>query len=169
MEKIIPKRIHIIGSIGSGKTTMAKRLSSHLQIPYYELDNVVRKRSKTGDVMRTEENRNAYLKEIIHRDSWIIEGVHNTWVSPSFENADVIIYLDIKMSTRRRRIIFRYFKKKAGLEKANYKPTLKLLKNLYSYNTVYENKKKPKILGNLRPYESKLIVLRSNVEITNYF
>lgn len=34
MDKPIPKRIHIIGSIGSGKTTLAKVLSNHLGIPY---------------------------------------------------------------------------------------------------------------------------------------
>lgn len=169
MEKAIPKKIHITGSIGSGKTTLTKKLSAQLQIPYYELDNVVRERFKTGDIIRSEEKRNAYLNEIIHRDSWIIEGVHHTWVSPSFENADVIVFLDTKMSTRRRRIISRYFMQKAGLEKANYKPTLKLLKDLYSYNTVFENESKPKILEMLRPYESKLIVLRSNAEINNYF
>ncbi|MFG3612939.1 hypothetical protein M2M59_01205 [Rummeliibacillus sp. G93] len=31
----IPKRIHIIGSIGSGKTTLAKKLSDQLSIPYF--------------------------------------------------------------------------------------------------------------------------------------
>jgi adenylate kinase family enzyme len=41
MEGNIPKRIHIIGSVGSGKTTLARTLSSRLNIPFYELDNVV--------------------------------------------------------------------------------------------------------------------------------
>lgn len=164
MEKAIPKRIHIIGSIGSGKTTLTKRRSAQLQIPYYELDNVVRERFKTGDIIRSEEKRNTYLNEIIHRDR-IIEGVHHTWVSPSFENADVIVFLDTKMSTRRRRIISRYCMQKAGLEKANYKPSLKLLKDLYNYNTVFEYESKPKIFEMLRAYESKLIILQSNAEI----
>ncbi|WP_371811566.1 AAA family ATPase [Sporosarcina sp. Te-1] len=41
MEKTTPNRIHIIGSIGSGKTTLAKQLSKQLTIPCFELDNVV--------------------------------------------------------------------------------------------------------------------------------
>lgn len=38
MKKKIYKRIHIIGSVGSGKTTLAKEISSKLGIPYYELN-----------------------------------------------------------------------------------------------------------------------------------
>ena len=33
-------KIYIIGSVGSGKTTLAKRLSKELNILYYELDSV---------------------------------------------------------------------------------------------------------------------------------
>lgn len=169
MERAFPKRIHIIGSVGSGKTTLAKELSARLQIPYYELDNVVRERFETGDIMRTAEKRDAHLIEIVNTDSWIIEGVHYKWVSPSFQNAGLIIFLDIGMATRRCRIIKRFFLQKAGLEGANYKPTLKVLKNLYNYNTVFEYERKSKVLEMLKPYESKLVILKSNAEIMDYF
>lgn len=169
MEKAIPNRIHIIGSIGSGKTTLAKKLSAQWHIPCYELDNVVRERLQTGDIIRTEEERDAYLADIIHTDCWIVEGVHHKWVLPSFQRADVIVFLDSGMATRRGRIIKRYFMQKAGLEGANYKPTLELLRRLYNYNTVFEYEQKPKILEMLRPFESKLVVLENNVEIRDYF
>jgi adenylate kinase family enzyme len=35
------KKIHIIGSTGSGKTYLARELSNRLNIPYYELDSVM--------------------------------------------------------------------------------------------------------------------------------
>lgn len=41
LKSIIPNKIHIIGSVGSGKTTLARALSYQLNIPYYELDNVL--------------------------------------------------------------------------------------------------------------------------------
>ncbi|WP_422124407.1 AAA family ATPase [Planococcus sp. X10-3] len=169
MERSIPKRIHIIGSVGSGKTTLAKKLSAQWHIPCYELDNIVRERLETGDVMRTQEKRDAYLADIIRTDSWIVEGVHHKWVLPSFQKADVIVFLDIDIATRRRRIIKRYFRQKTGLEKANYNPTLEILKRLYNYNTVFEYERKPKILEMLRPCESKLVILKSDAEILDYF
>ncbi|MFA1821887.1 AAA family ATPase [Virgibacillus oceani] len=167
--KRIPKRIHIIGSVGSGKTTLAKMLSTHLHIPFFELDNVVWERSDTGDIRRTDEERDEYLSTIVKSDSWIVEGVHHKWVTCAFQNADVIIFLDTNLSTSRLRIIKRFFMQKIGLEKANYKPTIKILKDLYSYNTVFEYKSKPEIFDMLIPYDNKLIVLNSNAEIINYF
>lgn len=169
MERTIPKRIHIIGSVGSGKTTLAKMLSAQLHIPCYELDNVVWERFKTGDIRRTDETRDEYLNKIINSNNWITEGVHHKWVSPCFQNADVILFLDTRMSTRRLRIIKRFFMQKIGLEKANYKPTFKILKDLYKYNTVFEYKSKPEIFDMLSPYGSKLVVLKSNADIINCF
>ncbi|MHA6252944.1 AAA family ATPase [Oceanobacillus sp. CAU 1775] len=168
MEKRNPIKVHIIGSIGSGKTTLARKLSSQLHIPYFELFNVVWKRSDTGDRRRKEEERDEYLSEIIKSDCWIIEGVHHKWVTPSFQTADVIIFLDTKLSKRRFRIIKRFFMQKIGLEKANYKPTIKILKDLYNYNTVFEDEMKQEIFSMVKPFDSKLIVLNSHSEINKY-
>lgn len=164
-----PKRIHIIGSIGSGKTTLARKLSAQLQIPCFELDNVVWERKEAGDTKRAEEERNEYLEKIIHAQEWIVEGIHHTWVSPSFQKADLILYLDTGITVRRYRIIKRFLMQKIGLEKANYRPTLKILKDLYRYNTVFEHKSRPAIFKMLEPYGSKVIVLKNNSEIESYF
>ncbi|MGI8314362.1 hypothetical protein [Halobacillus mangrovi] len=77
------RKIHIIGSVGSGKTTLAKSLSTSLHLPHYELDNVVWIRRATGDVRRLVTDRDEYLKKITSLDKWIIEGVHHTWVDDS--------------------------------------------------------------------------------------
>lgn len=59
MTKAFPQKIHIIGSVGSGKTTLARKLSKTLQIPYYELDNVAWMRKESGDILRTDEEKGA--------------------------------------------------------------------------------------------------------------
>ncbi len=74
MVKTAPAKVHIIGSVGSGKTTLAKELSTKLEIPYYELDNVVWMRKENGDSRRTEEER----EKLLHR----IEKAH---YQPSFK------------------------------------------------------------------------------------
>lgn len=65
----MPPKIHIISSVGSGKTTLAKKLSLMLNIPFYELDNVVWIRHKSGDIRRTEKEREEYLNTIIQSES----------------------------------------------------------------------------------------------------
>lgn len=122
-----PNKIRIIGSVGSGKTTLAREVSSILNIPYYELDNVVWKRDQSGDIKRTDAERDQYLKSVSSSGAWIIEGVHSEkWVSDSFHQADLIILLDPRYSVRIYRIIKRFFLQKLRVEKSNYKPTVKI-------------------------------------------
>lgn len=165
--KVTLNKVHIIGSIGSGKTTLAKKLSDQFNIPFYELDNVVWKRSDTGDIKRTESERNSYLNKIVTSKNWIIEGVHHKWVSQSFHKADVILFLDIRISTRRVRIVKRFLKQKMGIEPANYNPTFKLLKFLYSYNSIFEYESKPEIFSMLKPYMNKVIIIKDKQDVIN--
>lgn len=169
MEKDIPKKVHIIGSVGSGKTTLARTLSFKWDIPFHELDNVVWKRFKSGDIRRSSDERDAYLSTIIDSDSWIIEGVHHEWVSESLRNADIIIFLDTSYSKRSYRIIKRFILQKFGLQKAHYKPTFKLFRSMFRWNAYFENESKPEIVNMLSKYDDKLIVLKDSVEIGQHF
>ncbi|WP_164667458.1 DNA topology modulation protein FlaR [Virgibacillus doumboii] len=163
MNEAVPRKIHIIGSVGSGKTTMAKRLSGEQNIPFYELDNVVWIRNENGDIRRTPDERNAYLQHIILQDAWIVEGVHNEeWVNKSFENADVIYFIDTAVSVRTYRIIKRFILQKLGLEKANYQLTFKIFFKMFKWNKTFE-KHKPAILQRLELYGDKLVILRDNI------
>jgi adenylate kinase family enzyme len=89
----MPNTIHIIGSVGSGKTYLARFLSKQLSIPFYQLDNVLWRRTPNGDVRNSAQERDRLLKEIIYQETWIVEGAHHKWVSESFEKADLIIYI----------------------------------------------------------------------------
>lgn len=105
LKSIIPNKIHIIGSVGSGKTTLARALSYQLNIPYYELDNVVWRRTKNGDIRNTPKERDEQLYNIVNSNAWIVEGAHHKWVSQSFQKADLIIFLDVSVVKRIVRII----------------------------------------------------------------
>lgn len=43
-------KVDIIGSVSSGKTTLARQISRRVNVPYYEKDNIVWKRTSDGDV-----------------------------------------------------------------------------------------------------------------------
>ncbi|RXJ04358.1 DNA topology modulation protein FlaR [Anaerobacillus alkaliphilus] len=159
------KRIHIIGSVGSGKTTLGRQLSSTLHIPVFELDNVVWERSPTGDMRRNDQERDAQLQEIVQKDTWILEGVHHTWVKPSFEKADLIIFLDTSYSKRTYRIITRYCRQKLGIENANYKPSFKIFKSMFSWNAHFEKKSKPEILQILEEFQDKVVIIKNASEL----
>ncbi|MBY0122766.1 shikimate kinase [Bacillus sp. S/N-304-OC-R1] len=170
MEKGNAKRIHIIGSVGSGKTTLAKWLSANLNIPFFELDNVVWKRNESGDMRRTEIERKEYLNEIIQTEAWIIEGVHNEkWVANSFHSADLIIFLDSPYTIRTLRIIKRFLLQKLKLEKSNYKPTINIFFKMFKWNRHFEEVGKPNFFNTYRVYSEKVLVVTNNRTIMNYF
>ncbi|WP_369974658.1 DNA topology modulation protein FlaR [Paraliobacillus sp. X-1268] len=168
MEKGITKKVHIIGSVGSGKTTLARMLSDKLAIPHYELDNVVWKRAEPSDIRRSEQDRDNYLKEIVNLNSWIIEGAHYEWVSSSLQQADLIIYLDIAVYKRIYQIIKRFYLQKVGVEKANYKPTVKMLWKMFVWTYHFEKEGKQKIAVILVSYNQKLIIIKDKYEINTY-
>ena len=161
-------KIHIIGSVGSGKSTLGKRLSSEMGVPVYELDNVVWRRGKNGDIRNSPEVRDNEFNRIIDQTDWIIEGVHHTWTTRGFQKADIIIFLDTPMAVRNWRILKRFTVQKLGFEKGNYKQTWNMLKKMYKWNYQFENVSKPEILEILKPHRKKLKILGDNNRIKEF-
>lgn len=54
-------KIDIVGSVASGKTTLAKKISLKYNVPYYEKDNIVWERTANRDKKRTSEKRDALM------------------------------------------------------------------------------------------------------------
>ena len=122
-------KIYIVGTVGSGKSTFAHRLSIQYSIPHFELDNVV----YDGTRKRTENERDQLFNEILFQKDWVIEDVGRPCFQAGLKQADKVIYLNISPRTLKRRIVKRYLLQKCGLEKANYTPTLAMLKQMFEW------------------------------------
>lgn len=109
-------KIDIIGSVASGKTTLAAALSKKYNVPYYEKDNIVWERTENGDRKRTEDARDKMFMDILSEDSWIVEGSPRECLKESFEASDYILFLDIKTSVCLKRIFGRWMKQRMGKE-----------------------------------------------------
>ncbi|WP_064093429.1 P-loop NTPase family protein [Rossellomorea aquimaris] len=154
-------RIHIIGSVASGKSTFARKLSSQKGIPYFELDNIMWKRDPLGDSRRNVEERKDILHSIVLMDSWIIEGVHyEEWINESLEYADTIVFLDTPIYKRNFRILKRFFEERLGFKQGNYPQTFVMLKKMYQWNLRYKKVDMPKVKRRLGPYKEKLFMVK---------
>mgnify|MGYP004656746365 FL=1 len=147
-------KILIVGTVGTGKTTLAKKLSKDYNIKYYEIDSIVHDDRQNGR-KREEEEQNVIVKNINKNENWIIEGVLRKNLQYLLELADKIIYLDVPKYKRNIRILKRYIKQKLKLEKSNYKPDIKMLKMMFKWSNDFEKSKK-ELENLLIKYKNKL-------------
>jgi adenylate kinase family enzyme len=161
-------RIYIIGSVASGKTTLANELSRRLGIIWYELDTVIWERRPGGDVKRPPNQRDEIFSQIILSDKWIIEDVLRPCFEKGLKRADLIILLDTPKRKRGWYAFTRWVKQLFHIEKSNYKPTVHMLKSMYLWSGDFE-KNKNDFMKKLDPYKSKVITIKDMNDIDSIF
>lgn len=111
-------KIFIIGGPGSGKTTLAKRLSERYGIPRCNLDDLFWDNTAAAyGTKRNPAERDALLDQVLSREDWIVEGVYYAWCGRCFREADRICFLNVPRRVYRRRIIKRFVRRKLGIKK----------------------------------------------------
>jgi len=126
-------RIHIIGGTGSGKTTLARRLGTLLDAPFYDLDEI----GYEGGfgAKRSLDMRLADIERIVEQPAWVTEGGFIWWIDDLLRAADTIVWLDLPWRIRRWRIITRHIK--ADLARNNRHPGYRNLYNFYMLSRDY--------------------------------
>ena len=158
-------KIRIVGSVGSGKTTLSRKLALQQGIDTYSLDDVVWSRGSEGDIRNSDEQRDAILGHILLQPSWIIEGSHLGWSMKTFEVADQIIFLHPSLSIRIYRISHRFFKQKRGLEEASYTPTWRMFGQMFKWTYQYETIYKKQVRDILKKSQENSIEIRDGKEL----
>lgn len=164
-------RIYIVGSVASGKTTFARKISKVLNIECVHLDGVVHIKDsinkKWGNTRRTDQEIDRIFSELINKSSWIIEDAGRKCFAEGLERADYIIYLKPSVMTRRIRIMTRFIKQKLGLEDCLYTPNLRMLKAMYIWTNNYEQGK-DNLEERINQYSEKITTLISKREIEKF-
>jgi adenylate kinase family enzyme len=158
-------KIYILGSTGSGKTTLAKKLSRELNVKHYELDNVTWEYNPNGDDRkRSDEEIKLLFSNILKEDNWIIENVGKSIYDRGFDEADTIIYLNLSRLSLYKRVMYRWIRQKLKIETSSYKPSLKVLIEIFKW---VDKELKNSKLNKLKSYQDKLIILNEKT-IKNY-
>lgn len=98
-------KIAIIGYSASGKSTFAKQLSNHYQIPKLHLDTVYFKANmEIQDKALTEKT----IRQFMNQDDWIIDGTYRYLVNERFDACDQLFIFDFNRFTSFFGLIKRY-------------------------------------------------------------
>lgn len=153
------KKIYIIGPVGSGKTTLSKKLSNKYNIHRYELDKVLWD-DDNGNIKRTDEEVLRLFNEILSNDAWIIEDVGRDRFKKGREQADIIYYIKFFKLKAYYRVVKRWLKQRMGLEEYNHPPTFNELLYFVSIVNSYYKTEQSK-LKDLEEFHGKVIFLNS--------
>lgn len=160
-------KIDIVGSVASGKTTLARRLSKKYQIPFYEKDNIVYARTSQGDHRRTETERDTLFQNIIRQRDWIVEGSPRKILRESFIVCDYIIVLDVPLHIRLYRVLRRWIRQRIGTEKYNSKPTLKFLYYNFKWVIGY-HRERTELVKDLAVHTDKIYFFKNGIEAERF-
>ncbi|MFA5075965.1 MAG: topology modulation protein [Patescibacteria group bacterium] len=156
------KRILIIGSSGSGKSTIAKKIGEILSFPFVSLDQCY---WQPGWKSPEKSGWRKKVLELIKTDRWILEGNYKSTLDIIAPATDAIIFLDINRSV----CLWRVFKRrilKDRIDKLNNceeKVSLKLIRNIL---LEYPQERKPRALELLKKHSNKkIIIIKSNKDI----
>ena len=157
-------KIYIIGSPGSGKTTLAKVLSKRYNIKHYELDCIVYN-DNNNHRKRTKEEIEKLFSTILKNKSFIIEDVGRNKFKKGRDICDKIYYIKLNKARIYKQMISRWFKQRLGKEKYNYPPTIhqffETIKDIKNYSKIEKTR-----LSELNKYKDKITFLNKK-ELNN--
>lgn len=85
------QRISVIGTTGSGKTTLARQIAQRLQIPHIELDAL---HWEPNWAAASEQVFRERVTEVVSGDRWIIDGNYSGVRDIVWGQADTVVFLD---------------------------------------------------------------------------
>jgi hypothetical protein len=177
---MVPRRIHITGGPGSGKTTAGRYLSEALALPllsldYYWLDTNVRLDMPRDGSIVTDAVAE-HVRDLALTGAWLTEGGFLDWTQPLMERAELIIWMQAPWRVASYRILLRHFR--AELVRDNRFPGWKRLYHFWRWAAHYYDDSNtpglnpfgtPNTLGtltqNLEPYSDKVVTCSSRDDI----
>lgn len=148
-------KIYITGSVASGKTTLARQMAKTHRVPHYELDEVIRNYKDGVRQKMSPEAQVAALIKIHKAGDYIIEGTYRPDCHLILDLAEEIWLLDTPATTRKKRFLTRFIKQVLGIEACHYKPTLGMLKMMYTWSKGFDQDRQA-FEDILRPYMDKV-------------
>jgi adenylate kinase family enzyme len=98
------RRVSVVGSSGSGKTTFGRRLSAQLNVPFVELDGIFH---QPGWAALPSEEFRARVGALVAGDTWVVDGNYSAVRELVWARADTVVVFDIGRAAVMRRVIGR--------------------------------------------------------------
>ena len=162
------QRVLVIGSGGSGKSTVAAQLGELLKLEVHHLDKFY---WRAGWVEAAPEEWIKTVTELINTESWIIDGNYSGTLELRLRKCDTIVFLDMPRVLCLWRIMKRFFLYRDGTRPDMAEGCRENLNfEFVSWVWNYPRRSRPKIVKRLQAHaaEKQIIWLRSRKEVKRF-
>ena len=134
------KKILIIGSPGTGKSTLAVQLARKTSLPVIHLDKYWHDQSLwSKDLPQKKQQWRKYIHKLVKQEDWIMDGNYTSTLDIRIPDADFVIFLDYPrrialLRTIKRRAKYRKVQRPGMPDGWQEKFNLGLLKKIWSFN-----------------------------------
>jgi len=147
------KRINICGCPASGKSTLSNKISSLIQIPVYDLDDLLyNENCRRKNIYDTSKS----ISEILKMESFIIDGTYLTSFEERMNELDLVVLIESRSITCFLRFIWRLIIAKRL--KCGERLTWKTFVLIISFNFITRKK----IIEISKKYRKKIIFYKNN-------
>ena len=153
------KKVIVIGCPGSGKSTVSRALHNKTGIPLYHLDMMYWNADKTTVEKSVFLER---LSAVLEKDEWIIDGNYGSTMELRMAACDTVIFLDYPLDVCLDGIRAHRGKPRSDMPWIETEEDSEFIEFIKNYN----EQQKPKVLGLLKKYGDKnIIILKSREQV----
>jgi len=162
------RRVLVIGSGGSGKTTVAKEIAAKTGLPLIHLDQLF---WHPGWVSTPDAEWDRVTDELIARDSWVMDGNYGRTLPKRVAAADTVVFLDLPRVVCTWRIFKRRFSH-FGKTRPDVAPGCPehLSWEFVHWVWTYPSRRRPGILRQLEALsrDKRVFVLKNSSEVSRF-
>lgn len=117
-----PRRVLVAGTAGAGKTTLSRRVSTELGLPYTELDSLYH-----GPGWVPRETFVADVTAVVAQAAWVSEWQYRAVRPLLLDRAELLVWLDLPVAAVMRQLVWRTLRRsvrRTRLWNGNVEPTL---------------------------------------------
>jgi len=156
-----PQRVMVIGSSGSGKSTISRKLAKRYQLPLVHLDHHF---WQPGWIQPSNEEWDRRVRELIAQERWLHDGNYSSTMSVRLERADLVVFLDMNRSRCVWRVLSRFLRGRQDIPGCDDRVQWQFLRYIWRF----PRRSRPRVLDRLTDFDGRVVRLRRPREVRRF-